>query len=276
MSLVYLICTSPRSGSTLLCKGLTNTGRAGAPDEFFDHRTEVTAYWMYRLAISKKSEFTDKIVEATSTPNGIFGTKVHWTTWRDMRRALGDSLTPQVTDVRHRSLTELLHARFSAVRYIWLRRRNKVAQGISHFRAARSDLWEIPRGRLCDTSGAGDSIEFDFRMIDHCIRRAIEFDWEWKHHFTRHGLTPMQLVYEDLIASYDSTIRKVLEFLDVPHSDLPEAEPHLERMANAESLEWAKKYREIKAGNSAHWPVEPGIISCAQGQVLKERGRGDK
>src|ERR1700730_17498981 len=113
MSLVYVICTSPRSGSTLLCKGLTHTGRAGAPAEFFDHRVEATAYWMFRFAISKESEFTDKIVEATSTPNGVFGTKLHWTTCPDMHRALRDSLTPQVADVRHRSLDELLHAKFS-------------------------------------------------------------------------------------------------------------------------------------------------------------------
>ena len=88
-------------------------------------------------------------------------------------------------------------------------------------------------------------------MIDHCIMRTIEYDWEWENQFTRHGLTPMQLVYEDLIASYDSTLRKVLDFLDVPHSDLPEAEPQLERMADAKSLEWEKKYRGIKAGIAA-------------------------
>jgi LPS sulfotransferase NodH len=255
MSLVYLICTSPRSGSTLLCKGLAKTGRAGAPAEFFDHRAEVTAYWMYRFKISDESEFTDGIVEATSTPNGIFGTKLHWTTYPDMHRALGDSLTPQVADVRHRSLNELLHVKFSAVRYVWLRRRNKVAQGISHFRAARSDLWEIPRGHLCETSGADDSVEFNFRMIDYCVAGANEYDWEWENHFMRHGLTPMQLVYEDLVASYDPTLRKVLDFLDVPHRDLPEAEPQLERIADAKSLEWEKKYRDIKAGIVAGIPI---------------------
>jgi LPS sulfotransferase NodH len=31
----YVICTSPRSGSTLLCKMLTSTGAAGKPDSYF-------------------------------------------------------------------------------------------------------------------------------------------------------------------------------------------------------------------------------------------------
>jgi LPS sulfotransferase NodH len=253
MSLVYVICTSPRSGSTLLCKGLTNTGRVGAPAEFFDHRVEVAAYWMYRFAICKESEYFDKIVEATSTPNGVFGTKLHWTTYPDMHRSLRDSFP---AEVRHRSMSELLQLKFSEVRYIWLRRRNKVAQGISHFRAACSGRWEIPRGNVSEKSGAGDSVEFHFRMIDHCVARANEYDEEWENYFTRHALTPMQLDYEDLIASYDSILRRVLDFLEVPHCDLAEAEPQLERMADAKSLEWEKKYREIRASSTS------GIMPC--------------
>jgi len=31
----YLICATHRTGSTLLCEALTNTGLAGHPDEFF-------------------------------------------------------------------------------------------------------------------------------------------------------------------------------------------------------------------------------------------------
>jgi LPS sulfotransferase NodH len=247
MSLAYVICTSPRSGSTLLCQGLTNTGRAGAPAEFFDHREEVIAYWMQRFKISTRSEFADKIVEATSTPNGVFGTKLHATTYGDMHRAFCDNLRSKVADVQHRSLTELLHAKFSTVRYIWLRRRNKVAQGISHFRAARSDLWQIPKGYRCETSNAGDAVEFDFRVVEHFITCSYEYDRQWDNHFTRHGLTPLRLFYEDFVASYDPTLRRVLDFLDVPHSALPEAAPPLERMADMKSVEWEKKYRELEA-----------------------------
>ena len=34
-TLSYMICATPRSGSTLLCKALQNTGLAGKPDEYF-------------------------------------------------------------------------------------------------------------------------------------------------------------------------------------------------------------------------------------------------
>ena len=39
----YIICTSPRSGSTLLCKLLVDTGISGNPDSHF-HRPSLAAW----------------------------------------------------------------------------------------------------------------------------------------------------------------------------------------------------------------------------------------
>jgi trehalose 2-sulfotransferase len=247
MPLAYVICTSPRTGSTLLCQGLTATGRAGAPAEFFDHRQQVIVQWMRRLAISVRSDFFDKVVAATSTSNGVFGTKLHWTTLNDMHRELCDALAAPAADARQRSLDELLCMKFSTVRYIWLRRRNKVAQGISHFRATRSDFWQIPKGHGGEKNSIAETIEFNFRMIDSTVAWAHEYDRRWQNYFAHHGLTPLQLFYEDFVASYGVSLRKILDFLDIPHCDLPEAEPRLERMADLKSIEWEKKYREMVA-----------------------------
>jgi LPS sulfotransferase NodH len=248
MSLVYLICTSPRSGSTLLCRGLAETGRAGAPAEYFDHREESIAYWRYHFQISTKLEFLDGIVQKTSTPNGIFGTKVHWSTQPDLRQALCNAMGTEISERRDRSLNDLLREKFGAVRYIWLRRSNKVAQGISHFRAARSYVWELPRTPSRLNGIRGDTVRFDFRAIDHCVSLAREYDRQWCVYFESNGLAPLQLVYEDFVAAYDETLRSVLEFLDVYHCDLPVTEPQLERMADAKSLDWEKDYRDIENG----------------------------
>jgi LPS sulfotransferase NodH len=40
----YIICTMPRSGSTLLCKLLASTGRTGNPNSFY-HRAEFMREW---------------------------------------------------------------------------------------------------------------------------------------------------------------------------------------------------------------------------------------
>src|SRR5271165_175133 len=91
MALAYIVCTSPRTGSTLLCQGLSHSGRAGAPTEFFDHRTEVEEYWRRHYGIDRESDYVSGIIVATSTSNGVFGTKLHWSTLLNMYRALRGS-----------------------------------------------------------------------------------------------------------------------------------------------------------------------------------------
>jgi trehalose 2-sulfotransferase len=257
MPLAYVICTSPRSGSTLLCEGLTNTRRAGAPAEFFDHREQVIAHWMRRFGLAERSGYAERIVEATSTPNGVFGAKLHWTTHPDMHRAFCEHLSRSVPDAQQRSLNELLSARFGSVRYIWLRRRNKVAQGISHFRATRSAFWQIssdsPLGHRRDAA-----VDFNFRAIDGTIAWAREYDRRWKQYFAYHGLTTLQLFYEDFIDAYDATIRHVLDFLGIVHADLPKAKPSLRRMADGTSSEWEQRYREMLATKLGEIQVRDG------------------
>jgi trehalose 2-sulfotransferase len=72
----YLICCDPRTGSWLLAEGLQFTGIAGVPREFFakEHEQE----WIERLGASTYVDFLEKVIKYATTPNGVFGAKVHW------------------------------------------------------------------------------------------------------------------------------------------------------------------------------------------------------
>jgi LPS sulfotransferase NodH len=169
-----------------------------------------------------------------------------------MHRAFIECMTARLSDAWRRSLDELLHERFSAVRYVWLRRLDKVAQGISHFRADRSRVWAIPRGQRA-AYNTGEPVAFDFRAIDHCVSLASDYERRWESHFLRSGLTPLEIVYEEFTRSFDSTLRKALGHLGINHDDLPEQEPELEPLADQTTLEWAQRYREMKlAQESCH------------------------
>ena len=80
MAEAYVVCTNPRSGSTLLCKGLAATGRAGAPAEFFDHRPEVAEYWMNRYGIN---EAYSESSEAVRIEEGIAAAYTEWASGRE-------------------------------------------------------------------------------------------------------------------------------------------------------------------------------------------------
>ena len=104
----YLICATPRSGSTLLCDLLTATGVAGRPEEYFQllpitgrarHPREYLApVWEGEIAaiLGERSpvddeptqleqrgaatfdEYLERIRAIATTPNGVFGAKVMW------------------------------------------------------------------------------------------------------------------------------------------------------------------------------------------------------
>jgi LPS sulfotransferase NodH len=201
---------------------------------------------MDRYGIVSEAEFAFGIIAATSTPNGVFGTKLHWTCLLDMHRALRASFAPRATDPERRSLDDLLRMHFTSVRYIWLRRRNKVAQGISHFRAYKTGIWESPYGHPLRSEEYQQSVQFDLRLIEHCVIEAQHYEREWDAYFQRRNLAPLELFYEDLIGDYDQSLRVVLQFLGIPHSDLPKTEPRLDQLADATSLLWEQRYRALK------------------------------
>lgn len=244
--LAYIVCTSPRTGSTLLCQGLSHSGRAGTPAEFFDHRTAVEEYWRHRYGIGRESDYVSGIIAATSTSNGVFGTKLHWSTLLDMYRALRSSPASPSPPRQAESLNDLLLQRFSTVRYVWLRRRNKIAQGISHFKASRTSVWELPAAPQPHPTGHPAPVDFDLRLIDKCVEWAHIYDNEWEAFFERRHITPMQMFYEDLSSAYNQSLRAVLRFLDISDAGLPDAVPQLRKLADETSLKWEQQYRALR------------------------------
>src|SRR5690242_19491713 len=94
----YLICATPRSGSTLLCEALINTDLAGRPEEYFESLKESgrprrpLEYFTVvenaeligllggsegpppaHAASRDYNEYLTRTIEQATTPNGSFG-----------------------------------------------------------------------------------------------------------------------------------------------------------------------------------------------------------
>ena len=70
----YIIWTSQRTGSTVLCKLLEGTGIAGRPDEWL-HEYE-TYDLLAKYGLPDPPSLQQKLWELGTTPNGVFGLKV--------------------------------------------------------------------------------------------------------------------------------------------------------------------------------------------------------
>lgn len=170
----YLVCATPRSGSTLVCQALKETGVAGRPEEYFealqrsgrprrpaeyftgvedpsvlDHLGErdrrtggdaepVSPLWS-RTAYDR---YLDWAMEQGTTPNGVFGAKLMW-------GYLGDfvNLLRNIPAYRDLPLAELLPSVFPELTFVRVVRANKVRQAVSLWKAVQTATWrqENPR-----------------------------------------------------------------------------------------------------------------------------------
>jgi LPS sulfotransferase NodH len=66
----YIVCATPRSGSSLLDEALKNTGSMGVPDEYFlPHNQRL---WQNAWNTPTFSEYMAEVLRRGTSPNGIF------------------------------------------------------------------------------------------------------------------------------------------------------------------------------------------------------------
>src|SRR5262252_6585095 len=72
-----VICTTPRSGSYLLCRQMIHAG-LGLPHEYFRSRTVARLSQRWGVAPGDVFAYVDRLEEHRTTPNGVFAAKVQW------------------------------------------------------------------------------------------------------------------------------------------------------------------------------------------------------
>jgi LPS sulfotransferase NodH len=260
-TLSYLVCATPRSGSTLLCDLLDQTGVAGHPEEYFEalrhsglprrpHEyfdPERHANIVERLAFREmpdrastpnelwQPETYDRylawaIAEGT-TPNGVFGAKLMWGYLGDFAQLLRG-----IDGMAGLPVPELLGRAFPNLRYVRITRQDKVRQAVSLWRAVQTQAWQRDRG---DRNGAAAEPAFSFRAINYLVRLLTAHDASWDAYFLGLGQEPLSLTYEELAEDHEPVVRRVLAHLGIsPPPDLRVRQPRLESQADELSERW--------------------------------------
>ena len=265
----YLVCATQRSGSTLLCELLKGTGVAGRPEEYFEaeYDTGVPPYpgrfleGLPRTGAGIRDDPTPPQAPAYSslagiedyrdhlartfrdgtTANGVFGAKLMFNQLPELR-----ALTAPLPELGGLDDGELLGRLFDDPDYVWVSRRDTVAQAVS--------LWKALQNRRWRGGAAGEHAELEYRFagIDHLVRWFETADRGWQEHFSRHGITPLRISYEDDLAREpDRTVRTVLDRIGVAAPANWRAAAPIERQADAISEEWVDRYHRDRAEQGA-------------------------
>lgn len=242
--LAYLLCATPRSGTTLLCDLLEATGQAGRPQSYYrrqDIESRASAWGLRSADFPDQAAFDraylSAVLRAGAAGTGIFGLRLMWGTVGELFERLAP-LYPGATEAA--TLTQA----FGPLVYIHVSRRDKVAQAISLLKAEQSGLWHVGAdGADRQRIGPGGPVAYDADRIATFVAELERDDAAWNAFFDRHGLEPVRVAYEDLASSPRTEVRTLLLTLGRP----PELADHLtartSRMADAETERWAERFR---------------------------------
>jgi LPS sulfotransferase NodH len=242
----YILCGTPRSGSTLLCEMLWATRAAGRPNSFF--RELDIAEWADAWGVPHPHSFDDAafdraylkaMVREGSAQTGIFGIRIMWASMADAERRLGRALG------RTGDLTELFALAFGQPLYLHVTRKDKVAQAISRVRAEQSGVWHLTADRnvLEGTHAPGPTV-YDHNRIAALVAELEEHDPAWEKFFTERAVEPMRLEYESTVADPQKALRQVLQRLGADPALADDIEVPTAKMGDGTSEQWARRFRE--------------------------------
>ena len=102
---------------------------------------------------------------------------------------------------------------------VWLRRQDKVRQGISWWRAAVTDQWGLRPGQEAGRPAP------DVEQIVQLVRFAQRCEDGWRQWFASTRIQPCEVVYEDLSQDRLAVTNRVLEYLRLPQLDAGDLPP---------------------------------------------------
>jgi LPS sulfotransferase NodH len=218
----YVICCVQRTGSWLLAHTLADTGYAGRPSDYFgdEEREPNTREW--GLPDGDLAAYIRAVRDKATTPNGVLGSKMMWNVFDSLRSSLR---SPAGTEPG----LGFMRAMFPDPQFIWLRRADKVRQGISWWRAAVTDQWALRPGQQ-----AGQPAP-DLEQMGQLVQLAQWCEDGWRQWFTATGIQPCQVFYEDLARDRLAVANQVLAFLRLPRLD-PGDLPPVRYRQQADSL----------------------------------------
>jgi trehalose 2-sulfotransferase len=252
----YLVCASQRSGTELLCRCLAATGVAGCPQEYFlaedpaklpDWRFWEDGPMAAGHNVTDRESYLTLVYRLGSTPNGVFGAKIHW---NNLRWALAKFSEMHRFAGLDRAAT--LHAAFPHLRVVNVTRRDRVRQAVSWARMAQDGIWVAPADQAEPAWPPATGVpRYDYGLIARLEALIAESEAGWRQLYSELGLTPCQVIYEDLTNPdrYEQVILGVLAHLGLDEYEHPIPAPRTRRQSNDLNEAWVAAYRRDRAGH---------------------------
>ena len=241
----YILCGTPRTGSTLLCGLLTDHG-LGAPHSFY--RREDIADWAEGWGLPPRDTLGEPAFQraylAAAIAEGrggspVFGLRLMQETLPELSAIL-DTLFPGLPTDRAR-----LERAFGRLAYLHISRDDRLAQAISLVRARQSGLWHrAPDGTEIERTAPAKTPAYDFALLSATLANIEAQDAAWHRWFAAQGITPLSLSYETLVNNPAASLARICQALGQPAPDPATVTPATARLSDAVNEDWAARFRQ--------------------------------
>ncbi len=240
----YIICTTPRSGSTLLCKLLAATGVSGYPDSHF-HNPSI-ANWLKSYDISTDDFGSDqealRAVFSAARKRGrgdtrVFGLRLQRGSFDFFIQQVGNLYPDLDTDLEH------IQAAFGDTLFIYLTRRDKLDQAISRVIAIQTGLWhKHADGTELERNSPPQIPVYDADEIARHLAELTALDDDWKAWFDNENISPLQINYDELSANPTNVLAGILDHLALDSEIARDIKPQVAKLADATNRIWSERF----------------------------------
>lgn len=229
----YVLCGTPRTGSTLLCSLLRSTGVLGRPESYLREPDEIA--WAAKFGLATEGgrvldyrAFVDAARSAGTSNNGVFGLRIMWGSLERVMEGL--SGVPGKPDL------PILEEALGPLTFVHLRREDVAAQAVSWCRAEQTGYWQ--QG---DVGAQGPHPDIaQTRLLMGTIQ---EHNAAWRAWFDAQGVEPHTVTYEQLVRDRLRVVQGIAAKLAVElPSDWRPQSPH-RKQADELSRAWADALR---------------------------------
>ena len=243
-----IICSTGRSGSTLLGLTLGSIGHTGRSREFF--RPDVLTENGVGSSANELYPYLAKVYAQGKTPNQVFGVKLHWDHMVNLLEIVRTDPTWQSKlDI------EILSDLFPNPKFIFIRRRNLVKQAISMEIGKQTGVYVVQKENAGKQAAHTEQRLF-FRPLNiYRYKQGIKGrNQKWRSFFQQNNRPFFEVVYEDLVKDFDEIMLQVIEFSGV---ELPvggvEITKATKKQGNKINERWLRYYRFIPEGLLAYY-----------------------
>lgn len=240
----YILCGTPRCGSTLLCDLLAGSGVAGQPNSFYRRESMADFARAWGVPVDDgidgpafDAAYLEAALREGKGGTGVFGMRVMWPSVAEASGRL-DRLFPGLE-----SDVDRFEWAFGPLRYLFLTRGDKVGQAVSRLRAEQGGLWHRHAdGSEREGSERRESLVYDGDRLTHYFDETALHEAAWQDWFSAEGIEPIVITYEALAADPSAALARVLAALGQDPARAGQVALRSARLADAESAAWGDRF----------------------------------